>query len=262
MAGAGAGAGAEATGAGRRTGTALGLIGSDVSAVWPFINRVTLMPGVSVGTTSSGFRSASVILPSDDASAMRSASLGMTASVTTDEGVGWRSFACAWSILVPAVRTSTLPTTVRVIVSSAWPCPRSVTTTSTRVPGATKPATPTTSSTLTEMARIPGGIDGGRPAPDPIGASLVSVSGSFSPIVMINPRFTTSFAAANDPCTGFRDGQATSLTSFSATFVPVGRLWAATTTNVCATSTYRTPSLLMARYTPTLATVAIIVATN
>ena len=48
----------------------------------------------------------------------------------------------------------------------------SVTMTSTRVPGTTKPATPTTSLTLTEMARMPGGIDGGRPAPASSAASL------------------------------------------------------------------------------------------
>ena len=47
-----------------------------------------------------------------------------------------------------------------------------VTTTSTRVPGTTKPATPITSLTLTEMARMPAVMVGGRPAPASSGASL------------------------------------------------------------------------------------------
>ncbi len=84
--------------------------------------------------------------------------------------------------------------------------------TSTRVPGTTNPATPTTSFTLTEMARMPGGIDGGRPAPASSGASLVSVSGSFSPTVVINPRFTTSSTLVKAPGTGLPAGHCTTLT--------------------------------------------------
>src|SRR5262245_59205380 len=117
-----------------------------------------------------------------------------------------------------------------------------------------------TSSTFTDMARIPGGIEGGRPAPDPIGASLVSVSGSFSATAATRPRSTIGLTSENVPGTGFLAGQATSLTSFSVIRDPVGRLRAATATNVCATSTSRTGTLLTAAYTPRLAIVAVTVA--
>ena len=165
----------------------------------PSRSAATCTPAVSVGVTSSGLRSASEIFPSDEASATRSASLGETASVTTVEGCALPSFACSWSNLVPAVRTSTLLATVRDIDSSAWPLPRSVTTRSTRVPGTTKPATPITSSTFTDMARMPGGIDGGKPAPDPSGASLVSVNGSFSPTAATRPRSRIGLTSENAP---------------------------------------------------------------
>ena len=49
------------------------------------------------------------------------------------------------------------------------------------------------------------------------------------------------------PTMGYLHEGHASLIRRSATREPVGRLWAATTTNVCATSTSRTPSLLMAR---------------
>ena len=80
-----------------------------------------------------------------------------------------------------------------------------------------------------ETARIPGGIDGGRPAPDSRGASLLSVSGSFSSTAAIKPRLSTSFVVENAPATGLLDGQATSFTSLSVTREPFGRLLAATT---------------------------------
>ena len=135
------------------------------------------VPLVMVGSVSSGLRSVSMIDPSVDASAMRSASSGMTSSVTTVVGTGLPSFACSWSYLVPAVSTWTLLTTTR---ESCRACFAMVTTTSTRVPGTTNPATPMTSLTLTEIARMPAVMVGGSPAPASRGASFVSVSGSFS----------------------------------------------------------------------------------
>ena len=52
-------------------------------------------PGVSVGCVSSGLRSARMTLPSVDARAMRSASCGVTANVTTAVGIGLPSLACS-----------------------------------------------------------------------------------------------------------------------------------------------------------------------
>src|SRR4030095_16755503 len=115
-------------------------------------------------------------------------------------------------------------TTVRDIGSSPAPVGRMVTTTSTRVPGTTNPATPITSSTLTDMARMPVGIVGGSPAPASTGASLLSVSGSFSRTVTTRPRFTTASVLDNAPGTGLLDGHATSFTSLSVRRAPVGRL--------------------------------------
>ncbi len=120
---------------------------------------------------------------------MRSASGGVTSSVTTLDGTGLPSFAWSWSYFVPAVSTCALLTMTRDMLSSCLPI---VTTTSTRVPGTTKPATPITSLTLTEIARMPVAIVGARPAPASIGASFVAVSGSFSTTAAIRPRFTTS----------------------------------------------------------------------
>ena len=119
-----------------------------------------------------------MIDPAFCASAMRSASSGVTISVTTVDGMALPSFACF--LVVKGAGRQHLDVAhdrARHAVSS----PRcSVTSTSTRVPGTMKPATPMTSLTCTESARMPGGIDGGRPAPASIGASLVSVSGSFA----------------------------------------------------------------------------------
>ena len=50
--------------------------------------------------------------------------------------------------------------------------------TSTRMPGVTKPATPTTSSTFTAQARIPCWIVAASPPPEPTAASLLSRIGS------------------------------------------------------------------------------------
>ena len=111
--------------------------------------------------------------PSAAASAMRSASSGVTSSVTTEVGIGrlsWRAF--SWSKRVPAVSTWTFETTTRATLSLACVRLSKVTSTSTRVPGTTKPATPTTSLTRTEIARMPGGMVGGRPAPAPCGGQL------------------------------------------------------------------------------------------
>src|SRR5512138_2395558 len=97
-----------------------------------------------------------------------------------------------------------------------------VTTRSTRVPGTTNPATPTTSFTLTAIARMPDGMDGGRPAPAPTGASLLSVTGSFCANGAIRPRFTTTLTSAAVPGTCARPGQGTTLTSSGVSIVPMG----------------------------------------
>ena len=81
-------------------------------------------PALSVGALSSGLRSVSVIRPSAAASAMRSASSGVTSSVTTDVGIGrpsWRAF--SWSKRVPAVSTWTFETTTRATLSRCWAWP-------------------------------------------------------------------------------------------------------------------------------------------
>src|SRR5262249_40395192 len=54
----------------------------------------------------------------------------------------------------------------------------SVVSTSTRVPGVTKPATLTTGSTLTETARLAASITEGRPACEPTGRSVGSSTAS------------------------------------------------------------------------------------
>ncbi len=77
------------------------------------ISDARRVPLVSVVSVSSGLRSVSMIEPSDDASAMRSASSGVTSSVTTVLGTGLPSFACSWSYFVPAVSTCTLLTITR-----------------------------------------------------------------------------------------------------------------------------------------------------
>src|SRR5262249_28740180 len=100
-------------------------------------------------------------------------------------------------------------TTAREMLSS----PRlSVTSTSTRVPGTTNPATPITSLTFSDTARIPSGIDGGRPAPDSSGASLYSVSGSFATTGVIRPRLSTLSIVVKPFSTGLLAGQGTSFT--------------------------------------------------
>ena len=127
---------------------------------------------------------------------------------------------------------------------------------STRVPGTVKPATAITSSTFTEMARMPTGIVGGRPAPAPRGASLLSVIGSFSATGLRRPRPTASSTFANPPATGLLVGQAMRRTSPGPTSAPTGRALAATTTCWVAISTSFTGMRWTARYTAKLATPA------
>ena len=69
---------------------------------------------------------------------------------------------------------------VLVIVPTALEPPGGVprTSTSTRWPGTTKPATPTTSFTRMATARIPGGMVADMPAPAPLAARRPSSSGS------------------------------------------------------------------------------------
>ena len=103
-------------------------------------------------------------------------------------------------------------------------CPGLIdTSTSTRLPGTTKPATPTTSFTLTERARIPGGMVGGSPAPAPAFASLASVSGSFSARDCTRPRLVTCSMLVNEPGMGLAEGHATSFTSSAVRRSPTGR---------------------------------------
>src|SRR5580704_4858389 len=131
-----------------------------------------------------------------------------------------------------------------------------VTMTSTRVPGTVNPATPTMSFTRTAMARMPGGIVGGNPAPDARGASLDSVTGSFSLSDSIAPRPTISSGLENPPGTCESVGQGTTFNWSAVSIVPTGTAWLATTVNVFATGTSRTGRLSRARYTPKLATLA------
>src|SRR5262249_37761137 len=158
-------------------------------------------------------------------------------NVTTAVGIGWPSFDFCWSILVPAASTCTLLTTARDIVSFSA---RTVTMTSTRVPGTVKPATPMTSLTRTAIARMPGGLVGGSPAPDSGGASLFSVIGSFSTIDAVTPRPTTSSSLEKPPGTGESAGQPTSLTCSLLSIVPTGTDSLATTMYLAAMGTSRT----------------------
>ena len=78
--------------------------------------------------------------PDVAASTTRSASSGDSRRVTTDDGMASPLFDLSCSYFVPAVRTVTLLTTMRV---SPVLFPLRVTKTSTRLPGVTNPATPT-----------------------------------------------------------------------------------------------------------------------
>ena len=114
---------------------------------------------------SSGLRSESD-LPSDAASAIRSASSGVTASVTTVDGFGSPLMPLFLVVARAGGQHEHVADPVRAIGFSSALSPRPQGDhQSTRVPGTTNPATPITSSTFTDMARIPGGIEGGRPAP-------------------------------------------------------------------------------------------------
>ena len=97
------------------------------------------------------------------------------------------------------------------------------------------------------MARMPSVIVGGRPAPEPTGASFDSVSGSFSETATTMPRFTTLSISVNEPGTGVAAGQATSLRSSLVTSVPTAMGCVATTACVRATSTSRMGRLCTAR---------------
>ncbi len=72
------------------------------------------------------------------------------------------------------------------------PRPPIVTSTSTRLPGPTKPATAVTSSTRTLSARIPSGITIESPPPASLSASFEPSSGSLTRIGVTTPRPSTS----------------------------------------------------------------------
>ncbi len=113
---------------------------------------------------------------------------------------------------------------------------RIVTSTSTRVPGTTNPATPMTSLTRTDIARMPRGIAGGRPAPASIEASLFAVMGSFSSTAVSSPRWTTLVMSPTAPVMGLPAGQDTTFTSAAVSSVPMAIERAATTTDCRARS--------------------------
>ena len=108
---------------------------------------------------------------------------------------------------------------------------------------------------------MPSVIVGGRPAPEPIGASFDSVSGSFSETATITPRFTTLSTSVNEPGTGLAAGHGTSFRSSLVTNVPTLRGCVATTACVRATSTSRTGRLFSASHTPYAAMAAMRMAT-
>ena len=116
---------------------------------------------------------------------------GVTARVTTVDGCGCRPWPCSWSFRVPAVSTSTLLSTVRDIGFSS--------TFSRALHGdddihsRARDDEACHADHFVHLDRHGPhalGIDGGRPAPASIGASLLSVSGSFS-TTEIRPRSTT-----------------------------------------------------------------------
>src|SRR5580698_2321100 len=174
-------------------------------------------------------RSDNWIFPSVLAMVSLAASSGVTNSVTTGTFCGFPSRSC--SIFCPAASTFTFSRIVRVMFCSPWPesATLPVTSTSTIVPGITKPATPTTSFTATESARIPSGIVAGKPAPDCISASLLSSIGSFSANGVITARFAQSAIRVNIPATGSPDGQGISRRLLASTRVPTCNGCAATT---------------------------------
>ena len=167
-------------------------------------SAATAVPLVSVKAVSSGLRSVSVMRPTDAASEMRSASSGVTSSVTTEAVAVRPSAAGVCSARVPAASTSTLLTTTRAML---WSRCEMVTTASTCAPGPMKPATPTTSSTFTEIARMPAVIIDGRPATDPAAASLAVVMGSFSTTDASSPQSTAASIELTAPLTGLPAGQ-------------------------------------------------------
>ena len=76
---------------------------------------------------------------------------------------------------------------------------RIVTTTSTRVPGTTNPATPMTSLTLTDIARMPGGMVGGSPDRAHRRRACRPVMGSFSSTAVRRPRPTALLMSSIEP---------------------------------------------------------------
>ena len=98
-----------------------------------------------------------MICPSAAASAIRSASSGVTSSVTTVDGIGLPSLRASpgRSLRAGGQHLHVADDDARHALAAVLP--RTMTSTSTRVPGTTKPATPMTSLTFTEIARMPGG---------------------------------------------------------------------------------------------------------
>ncbi len=95
-----------------------------------------------------------------------------------------------------------------------------VTSTSTRMPGSTKPATPTTSLTRTETARIPGGINGPSPIPLPFTARRASTTGSSACMALITGRSSTSSKREKPPAGNRLSGTPRSLTESRSSVLP------------------------------------------
>src|SRR5450631_2614365 len=151
---------------------------------------------------------------------------------------------------------------VRVMVSSVPRLPPSifpVTSTSTIVPGVTNPATPTTSFTATESARIPCGITAGNPAPDSLGASLLSRISSLAATSAINARLAQSSIRVNIPATGSPAGQGIRRRLLASTGVPRASGLAATT--MCPVAAGLTLAFWNCRYTTVLSRKATTTAT-
>ena len=124
----------------------------------------------------------------------------------------------------------------------------SVSTTSTRVPGSTKPATPITSSTRTLTARSPSGMVTARPPPAPRGASLASSSSSLAFTGVMSPRPTTRPASRTYPGGTASPCQSIIRTSACCTIVPSGRSRAATATWVRGASAAMSRGVRSRRY--------------
>ena len=117
----------------------------------------------------------------------------------------------------------------------ASPGGRTVTSTSTRMPGRTKPATPTTSFTLTATARMPAGMTVASPNPLPRSARRAAFTGSSMRTLLNTARPTTSSIFVKEPSGTRSRATRASFRSPGWISTPTASGWAATTRSTVST---------------------------